>query len=943
MSNGTFIPRIVRRRRARAGRGGRPLRPAGGILLAVAGVALAAGAAILLAPLPVTAPDLTLGVRPEGARFYDRTGRLLAEAGSARRQDSRWYGLESAPARDCVLPAFLAVRGISERDLRSPGPLDVPRSMAGAVLGAGEDLAGEAAASLLAMRGRGGSAWEKMLTAGAVAARYDRMHIAEWILNTTLFGAGTVGIDDAALTYFDSHAGELTPGRCAALEALAADPGLSRNPAGWKTARDAILVRMFNGGFLTRGEWENATAEPVRASESGGADDDPIFGGRLPILVSFLRLAAERVESRYAAAELPRSGIRIFTTLDADFELQLVCGAQNLLSPPADSSAALPTLEGGPCDLAALLGPALQDSPPADLALAVIDPGSGDVLAYFDSARGEQPADRGPAGAAVLPFVYLSAFTRGFSPATMLLDIPAADAADDGREYLGPLSARSALQRRAMAASAGLADSVGMDHIGRTLALLGLAPEDGAERSFEDRRNAEAALLPLTRAYATLAAGGLEQSDLGGGAATVLRVEDSDGSVLDEYGRRSARRVFGSDLAYLLQDILAEKTGPAGSAAPALAASRSAVAAMTGDDGGGGWAFAFLPGVSVGVRSRTASAGGSLPAWTLAQAAAGWALRGLPVQTWQEPPGIVRLEVCVPSGLLPSRYCPNVSSDIFLSGNEPSQVDSYYRPVAVDRESGRLATLWTPLALVEEKVFFLLEGEARAWAGQSGFPLPPDAYDTLPDSFPYDPDLHISGPSALSVVRGTIILRGTASAAGMERFLVRAGPGLYPSEWYELGSGNDPVNEGTLAVWDTPASGGVWSIRLTAVFAGGKIRTVAIPVTVDNSPPLVRWIVPDAPRPMAIPEGEEFILQVDAADNLEIESVVFFLDGTAKTRLEIGPFSVRWTGLVPGSHMVKVCARDRSGNETCTQELEVEIGLKTSGGLTYNTPGKVQT
>jgi membrane peptidoglycan carboxypeptidase len=945
------ISRIVRRRRLREARSGRVSRPAGTILLLVTGVLCAAGALILLYPLPLPAPDLELGSRPQGARFYDRTGKLLIEAGSARAQESRWYGVENAASDECVLPAFLAARGLALEDIHRPDFSGGVRAMADALLGA-RDLAGEAADELLAMRGGGSGVWQKSRLAGALAGRYTPLSIAEWIINVRLYGRGTVGIDDASLTYFGVHAGGMTPARCAALEALAENPQLGEDAAGWKIARNTVLNRMLNGGFLEKKKWESAVAEDflLKETEPGasGADAGSIFGGKLPILDSFLQLAVDRLGGRFPQEELPRAGIRVLTTLDFDFELQLLCAAQNLLAPPDESSATLPTLEGKPCDLAALLGPAPEGDLPEDLALAVIDPAGGEVLAYFDSARGGESAARGSAGTALLPFVYLSAFARGFSPASMLLDIPRSDLTEDpDREYLGPVSARAALQKRALAAAAGMAAGVGGDHVTRTLTLLGVANDVGVELSLESRMAQTVDLLSLTQAYAVLAGSGLETADVGSGsAAVILRVEQRDGTLLEEYSRRQNRRSFGSDLAYLVQDILTDKSGRTDLAAPALAGSRSAVAAMLGEDlqGEGAWAFAFTSGFAVGVRSRgyaTESADPRSP-WTLAQAAAGWALRALPVQVWPEPPGIVRRDVCVPSGMLPSRYCPNVVSEIFLTGNEPVQIDSYYRPVAINRESGRLATLWTPLDLVEEKVFFMMEGEARIWAERSGFPLPPDTYDTLPESFPYFDALHISSPSPLASVRGKITLRGTAAASGMERYLLQAGPGLYPSVWYTLGSGENPVREGILGEWDTSGAEGVWSVQLTAVLPGGKILTVAIPVTLDNSPPVLRWIQPATPKKIAVLKGEPVILQVEVTDNLETERVEFYLDGKIRTRLEVGPYSVRWSDLAVGRHTVKVCARDRSGNESCTQELEVEVGLKTTGGLLYNTPGKVK-
>ncbi len=941
------LARIVRERRLRRARTGRRARPLGRLLLLAAGGLCAAGAVILMAPLPLPAPDLQMGTRPQGARFYDRTGKLLIEAGSARAREARWYSAGSAPETDCVLPAYLAARKLSVGDIRLPDPLGAARAFADTLVGA-SDPAGDAAAELLAMNGIGRGSLDKARLAAALAARYGKIQLAEWMINVRLYGNGSAGVDDAALTAFGTHAGALTDAQCAALEALASDPALGDDPTAWRIARNVLLNGMFNAGFLTKAGWERAVAEPIPAAFEPPGGADPVFGGKLPILDSFLELAVDRLDGRFPKKELPRSGIRVFTTMDLDFELQLLCSAQNLLAQPADPAAALPTLEGKPCDMAALLGPVSGSGLPADLALAVIDPATGEMLAYFSSARGEASLSRGPAGTALLPFVYLSAFTRGYSPASMLLDIPRSDLSENpNREYRGPLSARTALQERALAAAAGMAANTGGEPIDRSLSLLGLAEDGTAGLALEDRLKQPVELAAMTQAFATLAGGGLETADLeSAAAAVILRVEQNDGTPMEEFARRQTRRVFGSDLAFLLQDILSDRSARTDLPAPALAGSRSTVAAVLGEDlnAESAWAFALTPGFVVGVRGRAypAESADPKPAWILAQAAAGWALRALPVQTWIEPPGIVRRDVCVPSGLLPSRYCPAIVSDIFLAGNEPLQVDAYYRPVAVNRETGRLATLWTPPDLIDEPIFFILDGDARIWAERTGFPIPPDTYDTLPDSFPYSEGLHISSPSPLSMARGKVVVRGTAAETGMERYMLQAGPGLYPSVWYTLGSGEKPVREGVLGEWNTEGADGVWSVQLTAVFAGGKILTVAIPVTLDNTPPSIRWVQPSAPRRLAVGGGEALILQVDATDNLGLEKVEFYLDGKVRTRLESGPFSVRWSGLEAGRHTAKICAKDRAGNETCTQEIEIQAGLITTGGLLYNTPREVE-
>jgi len=347
--------RSVRRRRLRSlARFGKP-RFLGWMLLLAAGVIFAAAAVFLLAPLPLPAPKLTLGSRPEPARFYDRTGRLLTEAGSKQAGQSQWYSPGDASGGDCVLSAFLAARDVRQADWHPGDSINLLQAMGDALLGR-NDLAGESAAELLASEGVEPSAWNRARLSAALAARYDRRQMAEWLINVRLYGNATVGVDDAALTIFQSHAGTLSAGECAALEALAANPTRAQSLPAWEAARDELLNRMMNFGYIQKETWQEASAEPMppAADETGAS----VFGGNLPFLNSFLSIAVSRLGDRYPPEELPRSGLRVYTSLDLDFEMQVLCAAQNLISQPAEPAASVPTLTGKPCDLAGLLGPA---------------------------------------------------------------------------------------------------------------------------------------------------------------------------------------------------------------------------------------------------------------------------------------------------------------------------------------------------------------------------------------------------------------------------------------------------------------------------------------------------------------------------------------------------------------------------------------------------------
>jgi membrane carboxypeptidase/penicillin-binding protein len=55
------------------------------------------------------------------------------------------------------------------------------------------------------------------------------------------------------------------------------------------------------------------------------------------------------------------------------------------------------------------------------------------------------------------------------------------------------------------------------------------------------------------------------------------------------------------------------------------------------------------------------------------------ASQGQPGERWEMPPGISLIQVCDPSGLLPTPACPNLVVEIFLAGYEPQQTDTLYK------------------------------------------------------------------------------------------------------------------------------------------------------------------------------------------------------------------------------------------------------------------------
>jgi hypothetical protein len=99
-----------------------------------------------------------------------------------------------------------------------------------------------------------------------------------------------------------------------------------------------------------------------------------------------------------------------------------------------------------------------------------------------------------------------------------------------------------------------------------------------------------------------------------------------------------------------------------------------------------------------------------------------YATRGKPIAKWEVPAEITELRVCDPSGMLPTPNCPSIVNEVFLSGTEPTQGDTLFRVFPINRESGHIATIFTPAELIEEKVFMVVPPDAIDWAKSAGLP-----------------------------------------------------------------------------------------------------------------------------------------------------------------------------------------------------------------------------
>jgi membrane carboxypeptidase/penicillin-binding protein PbpC len=91
-------------------------------------------------------------------------------------------------------------------------------------------------------------------------------------------------------------------------------------------------------------------------------------------------------------------------------------------------------------------------------------------------------------------------------------------------------------------------------------------------------------------------------------------------------------------------------------------------------------------------------------------------LAGQPEQAFKQPPGLVKVEVCAISGLLPSPACPYRRSEWFIQGTQPRTVDTVYQSVTIDSATGRLADASTPPERRIPRLVLDLPPQAQPWA-----------------------------------------------------------------------------------------------------------------------------------------------------------------------------------------------------------------------------------
>lgn len=777
---------------------------------------------------------------------------------------------------------------------------------------------------------------QETIMAREISQKYSKQQILEWYLNTIYYGNFAYGIEAASEAYFGKHADELTLSEATTLAAIPQYPALNPvdNPDLARERRDIALDRMVAEGYITERQAADAKKQEIQVFQKK-------FDIKAPHFVFYVR---RYLEDKYGPDAVNKGGWSVYTTLDFDAQTQAEEIARNQIAKLTEEKRNV-----------------------TNASVVVMEPKTGEIRAmvgsvdYFNRDIDGQVniaiSDRQP-GSSFKMFSYLQAFEKGaqdgapLSPASVVYDVrtafedppnPPYVPENYDRKYHGPVRLRTALGSSYNIPAVKVLDLVGVKNVLNLAHKLGITTLDKNYGLALTLGGGEVKLLDMTYAYSVLANDGVmagqkvpAQEQRPGfrtlNPVSVLKITDADGKIIEEYKEPETERIVSPQAAYLMTDVLSDNNAraPAFGLNSVLKLDRpAAVKTGTTSSWRDNWTLGYTPDYVVGVWVGNANNSemehisgitGAAPIWHDVMT---FLHRTLPVKEFVEPENIVRVPVCLASGLLPTAECPQVVRELFVKGNEPTKPDDIWKPFRIFVPNGKLATAFDPPDQVTTVVYPIYPPEAQDWVKENNIPQPPTEFDTTYAASAAGGDLAIFSPANYASVKGAVEVRGNAKMGGMNEWRLNVGAGLDPTEWLTIGQGGCCVDNGVLTTWNTTDSG-LYTLQLTAVDGAGNVQTASSQVTVDNKPPQVEIINPWDDKQYLMEDDEWVSIDADARDNLSMGYVDFWLDNSYLGRTQVSPFSYKWN----------ITMRD-SFSPTLRAALELPVGSPTMPVLAY--------
>lgn len=494
--------------------------------------------------------------------------------------------------------------------------------------------------------------YQELFMAIAVEQQYTKAEILDMYLNSVHYGEGAFGIDEAARVYFNKSANDLTLAESSMLIGVLPAPSIyspiNGDPKLAKQRQTYVLKRMVEDGTITDAERDAALAQQLTYAEVKPVE--------YPHAAHFTEMVLEELYDKYGEERVKRSGFRIETTLDLNWQKK----AEQIVK----DQIAISSAGGG-----------------RNAALVAIDPKTGSVRSLVGSVDYNEPTfgkvnmattARQP-GSSMKPIYYTEAINQKLITAATIMDDKAKDYGGykpnnyDFR-FRGKITVRNALAQSLNIPAIDVMQKLGVDEAVKKAREMGLSTiSDDTDYGLSLALGAaEVKPLEMTNAYAAFADGGRQHE-----AHLIDKIENKYGETIFRHDSKS-KRVQSSEASFIISDILSDNTARAPTFGSRLNVPGRDVAVKTGstDDNRDAWTIGFTPSIAVGVwvgnnENEVMTSGGSAMAGPIWRQSITAFLEGVPAETFVQPGTVARSSACTATGGSYEEY--------FMPGTTPPQ------------------------------------------------------------------------------------------------------------------------------------------------------------------------------------------------------------------------------------------------------------------------------
>lgn len=273
----------------------------------------------------------------------------------------------------------------------------------------------------------------EIVLAVQIEHRFSKPEILQLYLNEIYLGSGAYGVKAAAKRYFNKELSELTTGEAALMVGLIPSPGTYNpfaNPKKALERRNLVLQVMRDQGYISQEDLEKAKQEPLPEKENTSTADKPGL--------YFIEHIRRMLESKYGTETLWKGGLNIYTTLDIDQQAaaekimneklneldMVVAKGLGIEIEPEDPDAAVEKVE------AEEETKERQEYPRLQGAFMVRDVKTGAVRvmvggrSFSESKFNRVTQAKRQPGSSFKPYVWMAALEQGYTPATLVKDLP---------------------------------------------------------------------------------------------------------------------------------------------------------------------------------------------------------------------------------------------------------------------------------------------------------------------------------------------------------------------------------------------------------------------------------------------------------------------------------------------------------------------------------------